>query len=412
VLPANASNKTVTWTVANGTGQATINSTGLVTAVADGTVTARATANDGSGVYGTLTITISNQVTPVTSITVTGAEGVSLITILGGTLQLSVSVLPINATNPTITWSILSGTDKASISSTGLVTAIDNGTVVARATANDGSGVYGTLTITISNQIIPVTGIIVTGTGGVTIINGDKGTLQLNAAIVPSNATNPTITWSILSGTDKASISSTGQVTAIDNGTAVARATANDGSGVYGTLTITITNQVIQITGITVTSAGGESLISAIGGTLQLSASITPTTATNQTITWSISDGSGQASINSTGLVTAISSGTVTARAEANDDSGVTGTLLITINNSNIDTPFVAIVVDNEMRFPLDDSYLGCKISLYNLYGNLMSTKLVDSNLCVFDISTISSGLYIAVLSDNIIIKVVKVIIP
>ena len=43
--------------------------------------------------------------------------------------------------------------DKASISSTGLVTAVDNGTVTVRATANDGSGVYGTLTITISNQV-------------------------------------------------------------------------------------------------------------------------------------------------------------------------------------------------------------------------------------------------------------------
>ena len=51
-------------------------------------------------------------------------------------------------------------------SSTGLLTATDNGTVTARATANDGSGVYGTLTITISNQVIPVTGITVTGAGG------------------------------------------------------------------------------------------------------------------------------------------------------------------------------------------------------------------------------------------------------
>ena len=48
--------------------------TGLVTAVSNGTVTARATANDGSGVYGQLTITISNQVIPVTGITVTGAD--------------------------------------------------------------------------------------------------------------------------------------------------------------------------------------------------------------------------------------------------------------------------------------------------------------------------------------------------
>ncbi len=54
VLPSNAANKTVTWSVANGTGQATISSTGLLKAVSNGTVTVKATANDGSGVYGTL----------------------------------------------------------------------------------------------------------------------------------------------------------------------------------------------------------------------------------------------------------------------------------------------------------------------------------------------------------------------
>ncbi len=58
-MPSNATNKTVTWSITNGTGLATINSsTGLVTASDNGTVTARATANDGSGIYGTLIITI------------------------------------------------------------------------------------------------------------------------------------------------------------------------------------------------------------------------------------------------------------------------------------------------------------------------------------------------------------------
>jgi hypothetical protein len=64
-MPSNATNKGVTWTVANGTGQATISSSGLVTAVASGTVTARATANDGSGIYGTIIIEISDQIPEV-----------------------------------------------------------------------------------------------------------------------------------------------------------------------------------------------------------------------------------------------------------------------------------------------------------------------------------------------------------
>ena len=114
---------------------------------------------------------------PVSSISVTGAGGSSQITSDNGTLQLTATVTPTNATNQTVTWSLVNGTGQASISSTGLVTAITSGTVTARATANDGTGIYGTLVITISNQTIPVTGITVTGAGGSSQITSDNGTL-------------------------------------------------------------------------------------------------------------------------------------------------------------------------------------------------------------------------------------------
>ncbi len=39
------------------------------------------------------------------------------------------------------------------------------------------AGYIGTLVITISNQVIPVTGITVTGAGGSSIITTDNGTL-------------------------------------------------------------------------------------------------------------------------------------------------------------------------------------------------------------------------------------------
>ena len=221
----------MTWSVVNGTGQATINSTGLVTAVSNGTVTARATANDGSGVVGSLVITISDQVIPVTGITVTGAGGATTITTDNGTLQLTATVTPADATTKTVTWSVVNGTGQATINSTGLVTAVSNGTVTARATANDGSGVVGSLVITISGQVIPVTGITVTGAGGATTITTDNGTLQLTATVTPADATNKTVTWSVVNGTGQATINSTGLVTAVSNGTVTARATANDGSG-------------------------------------------------------------------------------------------------------------------------------------------------------------------------------------
>ena len=63
VSPAEALMKTVNWSVINGTGTATINSsTGELTAGSPGMVTVRATAKDDSGVYGELAVTIQDAV--------------------------------------------------------------------------------------------------------------------------------------------------------------------------------------------------------------------------------------------------------------------------------------------------------------------------------------------------------------
>ena len=342
VLPANATNKTVTWSVINGTGSATINSSGLLQAVSNGTVTVRATANDGSGVFGERLITISNQVIPVTSITVSGQGGSSVISSDNGTLQMSANVLPSNATNKTVSWSVINGTGSATINSSGLLQAVASGTVTVIATANDGSGVQGSLQVTITNQFIAVTSITVSGQGGSTVINSDNGTLQMNASILPTNATIGTVTWSVTNGTGQATISSSGLLQAISNGTVTVRATADDGSGVQGSVIITISNQFIHISSITVQGQGGASSVDQ-ASTLQMIASILPANATNSSVSWSVNNGSGQATINSSGLLQAISEGTVTVIASANDGSGVQGSTLISITSQFIPVSSISV---------------------------------------------------------------------
>ena len=336
VLPLNATDNTVTWSILNGTGEASISSSGLLTAVNNGYVTARATANDNSGISGSLVINISNQLISVTGITISGTGGINSITSDNGSLQLNAAVVPSDASDKTVTWSIVNGTEFASINATGLITALDNGNITVMAKANDGSEVYGTLVVTISNQIIPVTGITITGAAGITSITSDGESLLLNATIQPLNATNKTVIWSLENGTGEATINSAGVVTAVNNGTVTARATASDGSGISGILVINISNQVIQIAAISVTGAGGISTISEDNGSLQLSAEILPLNATNKTVTWSIVNGTGQAEINSTGLVSAFDNGTVTAFATSNDGSGISGSMIITISNQII----------------------------------------------------------------------------
>ena len=88
----------------------------------------------------------------------------------------------------------------------------------------------------------PVTGITVTGMGGETTIATKGGKLQLIATVTPADASVNTVKWSV-DKANLATISSTGELTAKANGTVIATATAEDGSGVNGTLSVTITGQ-------------------------------------------------------------------------------------------------------------------------------------------------------------------------
>jgi uncharacterized protein YjdB len=97
--------------------------------------------------------------------------------------------------------------------------------------------VSGTKNITIKNQRMAA-------------ITTNKGTYQVNAAILPADATDKSLTWSITNGMGNATVNSTGLVTAVANGTATVKALANDGSGIYGTLDIVITGQKVLITSI------------------------------------------------------------------------------------------------------------------------------------------------------------------
>lgn len=82
---------------------------------------------------------------PTTNITVTGAGGATTVK-NGETLLMSASILPANATNKNVTWSVEAGTGTAEISTGGLLTAKTVGTVTVKATQGS---IVGTLVVTI-----------------------------------------------------------------------------------------------------------------------------------------------------------------------------------------------------------------------------------------------------------------------
>ena len=372
VLPGDASQDSVLWSVVSVTTTATIDAYGILTANSEdngnGTVYAKATAYDGSGIMDSLLITISNQesdLIPVTHIDVSSESGIVIIDTDGGNLQMLAEVLPENASQDSVLWSVTPGTTTASIDAWGLLTANSeddgNGFVYAKATAYDGSGITDSLLITISNQEsdpIAVTDINVSGEGGVIIIDVDGGTLQMLAEVLPEDATNTAVDWSVIDGTATANIDANGllQATGAEdgNGTVTVQAAAVDGSGVVGTLEITISNQInddVLVTEIIVTGEGGAITIETDGGSLQMLAEVIPENATNQIVDWAVIDGTTTATIDANGLLHATGNsdgnGTVTVQATATDGSGIIGTLEITISNQVTDAFQILLVNDN-----------------------------------------------------------------
>ena len=335
VLPANAANKNVVWSVENGTGSATISASGLLSAVTNGTVTVKATSAQSGAVYGTKIITLSNQDESVMSVELFSAGNASIIDEFQGTLQLSVVVLPELAADKSVVWSVENGTGSATISNSGLLTAVSNGTVTVHAVSVSNTTAHDEMTITISNQEVVVTSIVLTSTDNLTAINQFGGTLQFNANVLPANAVDKAVLWTVTNGSGEATISSTGLLTAVSDGTVTVVVTSASNSAVNASMMITISNQEVVVSSVTVSGAGDAVIIDVLNGTLQMSALVLPENAADKSVVWSVTNGTGVATINATGLLTAVSNGTVVVKATSVSNNSIFGTKEITLSNQD-----------------------------------------------------------------------------
>ena len=141
IRPNNADFPQVAWTTSN-KHVATVDVNGVVTGVGVGTCTITASAIDGSNKKGTSIITIHQ---PVTSISLSST---SLNIATQSTSQLTATILPSNAASKAVSWSS-SNESVATVSNTGLVSAIQEGTCTITCSALDGSGVTATCNVTV-----------------------------------------------------------------------------------------------------------------------------------------------------------------------------------------------------------------------------------------------------------------------
>ena len=268
-------------------------------------------------------------VVPVTSVAINSNDFFSIQE--GASKKLAATVLPANATNPTVTWTS-SDTAVATVSSDGTVRGVKSGIAKITATAD---GKSASVTVTVpqgGDPVVPVESVSVSGigvSGGATSINVGAG-LNLNATVLPSNATDHAVSWST-SDASVATVSSTGAVRGVKAGIATITATAG-GKSASVQVTVKDNGSVILPESITITGDGisGAELSLVQNKSVQLSVKANPSNATLGAVSWSSSD-TAVATIDGNGKLTAKSEGITAVTATA---SGKSAALLVTVSKN------------------------------------------------------------------------------
>ncbi len=242
---------------------------------------------------------------------------------LGNDETLTATMSPVSASYKTITWSSSDETI-ATVDQNGKVTAKSVGSVTITVSATDGSGVKATCKVYVSKLYVNS---ITLNYSSLTIGLGKYK--YLTATVTPATATDGSITWSSSDETI-ATVDQYGKVTINGIGSATITATANDGSGVKATCTV----NGIEITYVETLTLDKSSLSLSLGSYENLTAYVTPSTATDKSVTWSSSN-STIASVNQNGKVTANGVGSATITVTANDGSGAKATCSVNVTNSS-----------------------------------------------------------------------------
>src|SRR6056300_1025272 len=157
----------------------------------------------------------------------------------------------------------------------------------------------------------------------------DSDNLKLTATILPANADNKTLDWE-LSDKSVATLSSSGILTPLKDGSLTVKCFATDGSGVSAEKLIEFIPAVL----VEEINVGGYSIND--GQPIQMSASVLPSDAENKSLIWSVSDPA-IAEIDQSGLLIPHANGTITVTISSTDESGVSTTVEVVISGVPIE---------------------------------------------------------------------------
>lgn len=310
VLPANAHDKTVTWSSSN-TRVATVDRNGKVTAVGSGTAVITATTKVG-GLKAQCTVTVIPKV-QVGEIVLNKASGAMY---KGATYQFSYTVYPANATFKQVTWSS-SNTKVVTVDKNGKIKGVGAGTATVICRSVDNPRVTGVCAVTV---VVKTTGVKLNVTKG-SVYAGFSGTLK--PTVLPADATNKKVTWSS-SNTAIARVDANGKVTGVKPGTAVISCKTNNG-GYIAKCTVTV-KAVTPVTSVTLNRTTGKMQAGTYG---QLYATVKPANASVKNLRWTSSNTS-VLKVGSDGKVYGVKPGTAVITCQS-IQSGKKATCKVTV---------------------------------------------------------------------------------
>jgi trimeric autotransporter adhesin len=304
--------RALTWTSADTT-KVRVNATGRLIAVGVGTTTVSATSE---GVTGTLPVQVSPA--PVASVNALLGDSSLLVGVTTPATAVLRDARGNVLTGRTVTWATSNATVATVNATTGLVTAVGAGTATITGTSE---GVSDGVVVTVSVQPVatvalsaPDSSLVVFDTVPITAVLRDAGGSVL---------TGRTITWST-SNAAVATVSGTGRVAAVSVGSATVTATSE---GVSSAIVFSVAPAPVASVNAVL---GDSSLL--IGETTNASAVLRDARGnvlTGRTVTWATSN-SAVATVNTTtGLVTAVGSGTATITGTS---EGVSDGVVVTVN--------------------------------------------------------------------------------
>lgn len=279
----------------------------------------------------------------------------------------------------------------------------DNGLVTTNKTVigaiNELKGIIDALqsrVATLENQqsaTVNVTGVSLNN-NTLTLNAGDTNTLI--ATVLPTNATNKSVTWS----TNNSSVASvnSGTVTAHAKGQATIRVTTADGG--YSASCVVTVNEVsttVSVQGVTLST---NTLSMKVGGTTTLTANIRPSNATNKNVTWS--SNSSVASV-SNGLVTANSVGQATIRVTT-EDGNYSDTCIVTVSETTTTTSVTGVTLNNDT---LTMNKIGGTQTLgYTITPSNATNKNVTWSTSVPTVASVNNGIVTANANGTTVITI------